>query len=571
MTQAHGNVQFVDTTALSDATVTATQTGTYTDKTLLATKAEYPDVARIALNAWVLDGKNPVAKAPYKFPLILGQSGADCTFSVNPMIDITFGEKHSSNGITLYFHEDLPKFTVTYKQNGTTISEKAYTANKYEFFCYVGCEGYDEILITFTKTTQPYRAVLVSYILYGSDLIFDAENIMSASLSERVDVTGATIPYNTLSIKINDSDNQLNPQNDNGAWKFIQSGQQLDAYETVDDVEVPLGTFYIDSWEYKDASATFSCVSPIGLLDKKVFGGWMSTVGYSASTLMEEIFAEGDFADYDIAEDFDTINVVGVIPRMSIRDALQQVAFAVGGVVDDSRGSTIKVYKPDRNMDSTVTRSRKFHGKSSAQLDEYINAVSITATKYIQKPDREEIYKGTISGEITIEFTEPIASPVGTNCTVTLNTPPFSITVTPTDPTQDVVVEAYRYDTSDFTITESVEAEPGQTPRTKEYSGLSVYNSALLHVLAKDLLEHHRLRQTSEMEYLCGIEKVGEWVGVEDTVEAFKTAITMIESQDINLTGGFIAKAKCRGYSTVTTPLYEMGNEELNMEEDYII
>ena len=256
---------------------------------------------------------------------------------------------------------------------------------------------------------------------------------------------------------------------------------------------------------------------------------------------------------------------------MSVRDAIQQVAFAIGAIVDDSRSDKVRIYKPDRNMDSTVGRDRKFQGKSSCELDEYVNAVSINVTKYTLKSDKSEVFNGILSaGSHEIYFSEPIASPTGTNCTLNLLTP-CVLSVTPSDPTQNVVIEAYTYDTNDFTITQSTEAEPGQTPHTKEYSGLTVYNVGLLPIIASNLLEYHRLRQTLEMSYLCGEEKAGEWIGVEDSVEAFKTAVTMIESQDIDLTGGFIAKAKCRGYSTITTPLYEMGNDELNMDEDYII
>lgn len=572
MTQAHGNVQFVDATIdMNGVMFYPTEAQQYTSYDLLREKGTYPDVARIALNAWVLDGSFPIASAPYSYPLILGMSGADCTFETEPTLRITFnGEKHSVPGLTLYFSEDLPSFNIKYLQNDNVISSKDYRANKYEFFAWESCEGFDEILITFTATTKPYRAVCLYYILFGSSLEFNADNIMSANLSEKVDVTGASVPYNTLSIKIEDSSNTLNPQNDNGMWRFIQSGQKVTAYETIDDNEVFLGTFYIDSWEYKDATATFNCISPIGLLDKHIYNGWNFTTPVSGASILEGIFDDAGFEDYEIANDI-TEFVMGMLPRMSTRDALQQVAFACGAIVDDSRSDKVRVYKPDRNMDSTVGRNRKFHGKTSAELDEYINAVSITVTKYIQKAETTEVFNGLLSsGQHTIYFDEPIASPSGTNCTLHLSTP-YMLQVTPTDPTTEVVINAYQFDTSSFTITDSVEAEPGQTPRTKEYSGLSVYNVALLPFMARNLLEYHRLRQTLEMSYLCEEEKVGEWVGVEDTVEAFKTAVTMIESQEIDLTGGFIAKAKCRGYSTVTTPLYEMGNEELNMNEDYII
>ena len=38
-------------------------------------------------------------------------------------------------------------------------------------------------------------------------------------------------------------------------------------------------------------------------------------------------------------------------------------------------------------------------------------------------------------------------------------------------------------------------------------------------------------------------------------------ATTLIEQQDIDLTGGFIATATCRGYSVVVTENYFVGTE----------
>lgn len=569
MTKTWGNVQFVDTSALSDAYVTASPLQSYSDESLLAEDSAYPLVARTALNQWVLDGNARVAPNDYSFPLIVGLSDANCDYT-DTYIDITFNDAHSSDGITLKFSEDLPTFTVTYKQNGTELSAKQYTATDYTYWCSEPCNGYDEILITFTKSGAPYRAVMCSFILYGLNMTYDENTIMSAKLSEKVDVTGATAPYNTLTFTLNDDKGTFNPQNDKGAWRYIQSGQPLTAYEDVDGSTITLGTFYIDSWEYKDATATFSCVSPLGLLAKGMYDGWVWTAPVSASAILEGIFNDVGFEDFDISNDI-TEFVQGVIPRTNAKDAIQQVCFAIGAVIDDSRGKKIKIYHPDRNMDSTVTRNRKFQGKTSGELDEYVNGVSINVTRYLLQTDTTEVFRGKLTaGRHDIYFTEPIKNPSATNANIHLATP-YYMWVEPIDPTEEVVVEAYGYDTTDFAITATEEAEVGQTPKTKEYSGLTMYNVDLLPYIAKNLLDYHKLRQTLSMSYLCGVEKVGEWVGVEDTWEAFKVAVTMIESQDIDLTGGFIATAKCRGYSTQTTPVYEMGNDDLIMDEVYLI
>ena len=47
-------------------------------------------------------------------------------------------------------------------------------------------------------------------------------------------------------------------------------------------------------------------------------------------------------------------------------------------------------------------------------------------------------------------------------------------------------------------------------------------------------------------------------------------ATSLIESQNIDLSGGFIATASCRGYSEFTTDLFYAG-QELYAEGDVII
>lgn len=61
------------------------------------------------------------------------------------------------------------------------------------------------------------------------------------------------------------------------------------------------------------------------------------------------------------------------------------------------------------------------------------------------------------------------------------------------------------------------------------------------------------------MKFLLELEEVGNWINVTDT--SGNTATTLIEEQTIDLTGGFIATASCRGYSVVVTENYYAGTE----------
>ncbi len=70
------------------------------------------------------------------------------------------------------------------------------------------------------------------------------------------------------------------------------------------------------------------------------------------------------------------------------------------------------------------------------------------------------------------------------------------------------------------------------------------------------------------MRYLVNAEKVGDWVTITDRNR--NVSATLIESQDLDLTGGFIATASCRGYSMVTSDYYFTGTELYSGQEGII-
>lgn len=59
------------------------------------------------------------------------------------------------------------------------------------------------------------------------------------------------------------------------------------------------------------------------------------------------------------------------------------------------------------------------------------------------------------------------------------------------------------------------------------------------------------------MKYLIKNERVGNWVNINDVGGNVST--TLVESQNIDLTGGYIATASCVGYSEVITDYYYTG------------
>ena len=90
----------------------------------------------------------------------------------------------------------------------------------------------------------------------------------------------------------------------------------------------------------------------------------------------------------------------------------------------------------------------------------------------------------------------------------------------------------------------------GETENKKKYNGCTLYNTDLICDVAENLLKYYAMQKKLDMKYLQDKEQVGNWVNVREI--GGHMATTLIESQSVDLTGGYIATAKCRGYSVVT-------------------
>lgn len=534
---------------------------------MFKTESDYPQIATTDLNAFVLDGSLEVASDRFRLPY-LGSltSDADCTFSDIPTFTISFSEKHTSVGLTIRFLNEHPrKMRVTWYYDSSctiAIASDVFTVDSLNFYCEHQITDYKGIKIEFLETMHPGESIKVAFIQYGHTFVWADDDIMSASVNEEIDPTSATIPINTCEIKFVDENDDFNVQNNDGLWQSIQANQKMDVKENVNGKNINVGTFFVKSWTSSNNTISFELEDALGLIDKKKFNGRFYT-NEKVENIVKDIMLASGYADYELS--IDSVTLSGYLGSMTCREALQQVAFSCGAVVDCSRGSTIRIYVPDKNVDSYILTDRKFLGKTSAELDDEVSGISITCTKYVKQTETTEIYNGHLDiGTHTIEFSEPY-----TNLSISggvIGASGTNYAIIDVSTSGDVILSGIGYDEVDFTITRGT-----QNDKVKSFSGLTLYNNALLPQIADRLLDYYSLRQKVSLEYICESERVGEWVAIEDASRNGSYAITKINSQRIDLTGGFLASADCRGYSTVVSTYYLMGNDELYMNDEGVI
>lgn len=564
-TYCRAEMKFIDVTALADASVTTDDNQSIGSVGLFADQTKQSDYGTFELNQFILDGsKSVLPENPNDIAFwseALSKDG--CTFETNPKITITFKEQHTSAAITLYFEDEPPaELKITwYTIAGTKLITETFYPDSLIYVCNTQVQNYGKIEIEFVRTSFPQRYIKLQYILYGKYIVWDKDMIQTAKVQEDIDVTSASLSINEADISIVDINDDFDAENENGAWKSVQKTQEVTLSEFKNGNMIPMGAFFINDFSFSKNIAKFKLVDVVGLLDKYTFYEGQIYNNVRAEVILNAIFATAGIKKYTIDEEVGNILLSGYLAIQTCRKALQQVCFACGAVADDSRSDKIKVYKPDRYVKSTVGTDRKFNGNTKVSLEKYISGVNIEMKNYALEEKTSDIYKKTLpTGDTKITFSSPylpssITASVGTLKEVKTN----YLIINMPDAGQ-CQITGIKYANTTFSYEKRVDKiEAGETENIKKYSGCTIYNADILPDIAAYLLDYHALRKKVGMKYLVDLEQVGNFANINSI--GGKTSTTLIESQTLDLTGGFIATATCRGYSVVVTENYFAGTE----------
>lgn len=564
-TYCRAEMKFIDVTALADASVTTDDNQGIGSIELFAEQTEQKSYGTFELNQFVLDGSKSVLTENPKDIAFWNDalSKEDCTFETDPKITVTFQEQHTSAAITLYFEDEPPaELKITwYTIAGTKLITETFYPDSLIYVCNNQVQNYGKIEIEFVRTSFPKRYIKLQYILYGKYIVWDKDMIQTAKVQEDIDVTSATLSINEADISIVDMNNDFDAENENGAWKSVQKTQEVTLSEFKNGNMIPMGAFFINDFSFSKNIAKFKLVDEVGLLDKYTFYEGQIYNNVRAEVILNAIFATAGIKKYTIDEEVGNTLLSGYLSIQTCRKALQQVCFACGAVADDSRSDTIKVYKPDRYVKSTVGTDRKFNGNTKVSLEKYISGVNIEMKNYALEEKTSDIYKKTLpAGDTKITFSSPYLPSSITASAGTLKEVKTNYLIINMPDAGQCHITGIKYANTTFSYEKRVDKiEAGETENIKKYSGCTIYNADILPDIAAYLLDYHALRKKVGMKYLVDLEQVGNWANINSI--GGKTSTTLIESQTLDLTGGFIATATCMGYSVVVTENYFAGVE----------
>lgn len=315
---------------------------------------------------------------------------------VNPvMLTINFTEPHNSLGLTFTFHEATDDYCNSlnvkwYGVSNNLLSDMNFNPDSTVYFADNAIEGYTKIVITFCGTNKPYRYLKLTQLDFGQIKLFTGRDLVNANILEEVDPMSSELRINTLNFTLYSEDAEFSILNPSGLYSLLQQRQPMKVYEYLDGVKKNLGTYYLNEWENEDEyNINMTGVDLVGVIDGTNFnGGIYSNV--TAGVIIDEIMTSAN-AEYELDSSLEKKVLSGIIPACTHREALQQVAFAIGGIVDCSRANKIKIYPMPTVLSGHIGKDRKFQGHK-LKLKPLVTGVEVTAHNYVNGEDNPQIF-----------------------------------------------------------------------------------------------------------------------------------------------------------------------------------
>lgn len=362
---------------------------------------EYPNYAMCLPRYSKLDGTyvntpNTFERMGYISRSISDSSGI---LANPPTLEFGFTKNFSSVGISLAFNdysEDYcSKVNIKWYSDNTLLKEKEYTPDSYRYFCYGVVDFYNRVVITFLETSKPFRNVFLTEITWGLIRVFKDDEIESIDCLVEIDGTSKEISVNTMEYSVRDKMGY--------DFEFQKKQKQTLYFD-----EAILGIFYLkDGKQLSNAVYSMETHDAIGILDgTKFMGGVYDQV--KAKQILESIMQDEGIPHF-IDTALENKLVSGYLPICSKRAALQQLAFAIGAVVDTSYDRNLYLY-PMRTTDITQIRQEELFTKLSFSHSDVITGIKLAVHEYLKGDETMELYKGYLVGSTKIEFSEPMHS-----------------------------------------------------------------------------------------------------------------------------------------------------------------
>ena len=297
-------------------------------------------------------------------------------FADPPTIVVNFPQPYTATGITISFWPSLESWCseieVTWFDGQTVRDHIVANPDVSEFILRHTVEYFDKFELKLIKTNMPEQFAKIQQIQIGQVIVFLQDELTRVSLLNEVDPSLCELSTDTMKIEILEKkDRELIPQK-NQAMQLFRDGIQI------------ASQFITDSSRENKQFYTFSCQSAIGRLEDEFLGGVYEE--YSLDSLLSQVLS-GFLADWS---SFKGQTVTGYLPVCTKREALQQIAFAIGAAVTTQGDGTIQLTQLENQVSSNLAGSNIFAGAKVVR-EAQTATVQIVSHRYAKSAETENL------------------------------------------------------------------------------------------------------------------------------------------------------------------------------------
>lgn len=362
--------------AADNATVETSAKESFTAPANLMAGVEAPAIATAELNGWGLT-KDYKTRSSQPLAFWSSEISDDAgNFSAPPTITVKFGAQYTATGLTIRFAPEsmdyCRKISAAWYQGDTLKRSGVYYPESPTFVINNAVEAFDKLVFSFDSTNLPRKRAKIEKITVGVSREIGGDELTEVKFLYEIDLIADTVPSNLLDASFHS----------NFDIDFIfQRKQPVQAYND----EKLLGTYYIKSGRQTGGDAySVACQDILGVLDLGTHNGGMYITDTPLTTILSDIFGSGVVFEIDPA--YKDTKLRGFIdPETTQREALQQIAFALGACVDTSCSDKVKLF-PMPTGDGATVDPRKTYTGGAVDTGDVVTEVTVTA--YIISDER---------------------------------------------------------------------------------------------------------------------------------------------------------------------------------------
>ena len=352
--------------------------------------------ATLETRGWMLDGTRKILKDS---PRTEGwwsaeRSGEDGTFTNPPVLEISFSEAYTATGITFSFWPSAnhwcSKLQVHWYNAETLLAQAEVMPTTPDWILQQTVSGFNRIRITILKTNIGGQFAKIQQIRIGQVIVFGKEELVKVALLNEIDPSGFQMCVDTMEIQIRDrAGRNLAPQK-NQRLELYQNGVQVAAQ-------------YVETANReKNHHYSFSCYSAVGRLEDTFLGGM-----YTLTPVRELLDQVLESVPFVLDSAFNTEMITGYLPVTSRRQALQQIAFAIGAAVSTQGDGTVRIFPLPQTISAAFDDESIFPG-ATVKMTPTVAKVQVYAHSYVPIAEEETLLEdAAVETEQLFVFSEP--------------------------------------------------------------------------------------------------------------------------------------------------------------------